>query len=148
MVDRLLLEYRIAGLNEFEITFENYCVPCKFQRRCRYGKSAPLTLAIDCKDLLQAYEKERFEQMKIAQKEADIEDTYEQIESRIKVNTRQIFSNIWKKKIKDHREEILCINSRKLDSMLTSQRGGEWWAEFAKIMKKIYQDCKKQTSLS
>ena len=84
----------------------------------------------------------------IAQKEADIEETYEQIESRIRVNTRQIFSNIWKKKIKDHRDEILCINPRKLDSMLTSQRGGEWWAEFAKVMKKIYQDCKKQTSLS
>ncbi|MBN2155115.1 MAG: hypothetical protein JW776_03670 [Candidatus Lokiarchaeota archaeon] len=142
------LIYRISGLNEFEITFEEYCVPCKFQRRCRYGKSSPLTISIDCKDLLRAYEKERYEQMREAQKQADIEDTYEQIESRIKVNTRQIFSNIWKKKIKEHKEEILCLNSHKLDSMLTSQRGAIWWGEYAKIMKKIYQDCRKQTSLT
>ena len=77
------------------------------------------------------------------QKAADIDDDYETILSRVKINTSQIFSGIWKIKIKDHKEEILCLNVHRTDSMLTSQRGGEWWSEFRRVMKKIYEECRK-----
>ena len=138
------LIYSITGLSEFTISFENYCVPCKYQNRCRYGKKEPLQITIECSELLQAYEHQRLELMKVAQKEAAIDDTYEMLEKRSKVNIGQIFSEIWKKKIKKHKEEITCLNSRKLDPMLTSQRGGEWWSEFRLVMQKVYEECKKQ----
>ncbi|MBD3351630.1 MAG: hypothetical protein GF364_09105 [Candidatus Lokiarchaeota archaeon] len=141
------LIYRISGLSDFTISFENFCVPCKWQRRCRYGKKAPLNVIIGCNDLLEAYNEKRLEQMRRLQKEADIEDSYEDIESRMNINLQQIFSGIWKKMIKDHKEEILCINSRKMDTMVTSQRGAVWWQEFSKIMRKIYEECKKQVTI-
>lgn len=137
----------ISGLSEYSISFENYCVPCKLQRRCRYGKTNPLVIKIDCKDLMDAYQKKRYQAMKKAQKEADIEDTYEDIEDRVNVNLNQIFSGVWQKKVKDHKEEIFCINSKRMDSMFTSQRGGEWWQVFIKVMKKVYEECKKQTNI-
>lgn len=141
------LFFTIVGMSEYNISFENYCVPCKWQARCRYGKKNPLSLVISCNNLLEAYETKRYDLMKKAQKEADIEDTYEQIEARVKVNMNQIFSGIWKKLIKLHKEEILCLNSRKMDPMVTAQRGGEWWSEFARVMKEIYNECRKQVSI-
>ena len=141
------LIYRVSGLSEFTISFENYCVPCKMQQRCKYGKKNPFQINIDCNDLLQAYEKKRYELMRKAQKEASIEDTYEDIEKRVKVNMGQIFSGIWKSKIKALKEEILCMNSKRTDSILTTQRGGEWWSEFRAIMKKIYDECQKIQSI-
>jgi len=137
------LIYSIVGLSEFSISFENWCVPCKIQNRCRYGKSNQLNLKIDCSGLLNSFENEKRQQLKKLQKIADIEDDYETILSRVKINTSQIFSGIWKIKIKDHKEEILCLNSHRTDPMLTGQRGGEWWSEFRRVMKKIYEECKK-----
>ncbi|MHA1729194.1 MAG: hypothetical protein ACTSWY_10745 [Promethearchaeota archaeon] len=137
------LIYSIIGLSEFNISFENWCVPCKFQGRCRYGKKEPLALRIDCNDLLKSFENERRKQIKKEQKKADINDDYEKILSRVKVNNLQIFSGVWKMKIKNHKEDILCLNSKKTDSMVTSQRGGEWWQEFTKVMREIYIECKK-----
>lgn len=137
------LIYSIVGLSEFNISFENWCVPCKIQNRCKNGKNNPLALKIDCKDLLESFENERRSQLKTQQKIADINDSYETILSRVKVNISQIFSGIWKTKVKNQKEEILCLNSRRTDSMLTSQRGSEWWGEFRRIMKKIHEECKK-----
>lgn len=137
------LIYSIIGLSEFNVSFENWCVPCKNQNRCRFGKKVPFTLKIDCKDLLNSFENERKKQLRVIQKKADIDDDYETLLSRVKINTSQIFSGIWKTKIKNKKEEILCLNSRKTDSMLTNQRGGEWWGEFRRIMSKIHGECKK-----
>jgi len=141
------LTYTITGLSEYTISFENYCVPCKYQNRCRYGKKAPLTLLISCHDLLKAYEQQKYELMKKFQKEADINETYEDIEKKAKVNLSQIFSGIWKKMIKNHKDEILCLNSKRMDPMITSQRGSEWWLEFSRVMKEIYKECSKQVSI-
>ena len=105
------LIYSIVGLSEFSISFENWCVPCKIQNRCRYGKNNQFNLKIDCSDLLNSFESEKRRQLKKLQKTADIDDDYETILSRVKINTSQIFSGIWKIKIKDHKEEILCLNS-------------------------------------
>lgn len=137
------LIFTITGLSEFTMSFENYCVPCTMQQRCKYGKKTPFQIKIECQDLLKSYEEKRYQLMRKAQKEADIEDTYEEIEKRVNVNITQIFSGIWKKKIKDLKEEILCLNSRKIDSMLTAQRGGEWWSEFRRVMQEIYEECQK-----
>ena len=81
------LIYSIVGLSEFNVSFENWCVPCKIQSRCKYGKSNQLSLKIDCKDLLDSFENEKRKQLKKLQKIADIDDNYETILSRVKINT-------------------------------------------------------------
>ena len=45
------LSLSIAGLQEFVITFEEYCVPCPYQRNCKYNKNKPFTVTVECRDL-------------------------------------------------------------------------------------------------
>ena len=65
------------------------------------------------------------------------------MEKESKVTKSQIYSKLWEDKVKALKEEILCLDSRKTDSMLTSQRGEEWWSEFRATMTKIHEECDK-----
>ena len=136
------LRYNITGLQEFNITFEDYCVPCEYQRKCRYGKNEPYQVVIDCKELALARDKKKSEFMeKLRNKFPDMD--WETREKKAKVTNTQVFSEMWAEKVKKHREEILCLNSRKMDSMLTSQTGEEWWSDFREVMQEIYGECSK-----
>jgi hypothetical protein len=64
-------------------------------------------------------------------------------EKKAKVTRASVYSEIWNDKVKKIKEEILCMDSRKMDSMLTSQRGEEWWSEFREVLKKIDEECAK-----
>ena len=46
-------------------------------------------------------------------------------------------------KIKALKEEIRCLDSRKIDPMLVSQQGQDWWADFNSTMKVINNECEK-----
>jgi hypothetical protein len=61
----------------------------------------------------------------------------------VKINLQNIFSQIWKEKVKAQKEEIRCLDSRKTDSMLVSQQGQDWWQDFVTTMKEINQECEK-----
>ena len=56
-----------------------------------------------------------------------------------------IISEIWKTKIKSHKEEIRCLDSRKVDSMLVAQQGQDWWQDFNATLKVINEECEKIT---
>ena len=56
---------------------------------------------------------------------------------------QNIFSQIWKDKIKAQKEEIRCLDSRKVDSMLVTQQGQDWWQDFNTTMKILNQECEK-----
>jgi hypothetical protein len=139
MVD---LKYSITGLSEFTISFEDVCNECDF-KGCQYGKKNPFQILIDCKDLSHAKEKRRFEQLQKLQKEADIDETYEQIAKKVKINMGEIFSEIWKNKIKTHKEEMKCLDSRRTDTILVSQFSQQLWTSFAKVMREINKECEK-----
>ena len=64
-------------------------------------------------------------------------------EKKASVSKAQIFSQLWNEKIKARKEEILCLDSRRTDSMVTSQRGEEWWSAFRDIMTIIEKECAK-----
>ena len=64
-------------------------------------------------------------------------------EKKAKVTKAQVYSLIWTDKVKNHKEELLCIDGRRTDSMLTSQRGEEWWSDFREIVTKIDGECSK-----
>ena len=63
----------------------------------------------------------------------------------MKINLTNIISQIWKGKIKSHKEEIRCLDTRKLDPILVSQQGQDWWADFNATMKVINEECEKIT---
>ena len=62
---------------------------------------------------------------------------------KVKVNFQNIFSQIWKDKVKARKEEIRCLNSKKVDSMLVSQQGQDWWQDFNITIKVINRECEK-----
>jgi hypothetical protein len=127
----------IVGLQEFQVSFENYCVPCPMQAHCRYGKNNVLQLVIDCNEMTRATEEIRLQEMKKLQKKsATAIDP-----SEITVKPTQILSGLWEKHIKKRKEEFLCMDSNRTDTMITSQRGTDWWADFREVMKKIYEEC-------
>ena len=136
------LRYNITGMQDFTITFEDYCVPCEYQSKCKFSKNEPFQVLIDCKEITIAREDKKNEHMtQIAKKNPDWD--WETREKKAKVSNTQVFSVLWAEKIKKKKEEILCIDSRRMDSMLTSQRGEIWWSDFRSVMEEIRKECSK-----
>jgi len=138
-----VLNYSIVGLEDYTMSFESYCSPCEIQKYCKYGKDNPYTVQINCNDLNQAKEKVKFEQLQKLQKKEDVSVTYEELIKKVKINIQNIFSQIWKEKVKNQKEEIRCLDSRKRDPMLVAQQGQDWWGNFNSTMKVINQECEK-----
>ncbi len=138
-----VLNYSIVGLEDYTISFDSYCSPCEIQKHCKYGKDNPLAIQINCNDLNQAKEKIKFDQLQKLQKKEDVSVTYEELIKKVKINIQNIFSQLWKEKIKALKEEIRCLDSRKRDPMLVAQQGQDWWGNFNSTMKVINQECEK-----
>ena len=137
-----LLSFNITGLQEFVINFQEFCVTCEFQKKCQFGKDKPYQVVIDCKEINAALDFKKAEKMeKLAKKNPDWD--WDKREKKAKVSKTQIFSKLWADKVKSQKDEIMCLDSRKLDSMLTSQRGEEWWVEFRDVMGEIEEQCSK-----
>jgi hypothetical protein len=138
------IHYNITGLQEFVLTFEDYCVPCPYHRNCKFGKDKPFQLTVDCKDITNALEYRKGKEMeKLAKKNPDMD--WDTREKKAKVTRQQIYSELWNDKVKAKKDElgIYCLDSKRLDSMITSQRSEEWWADFREVMKKIDEECSK-----
>ncbi|RLI63131.1 MAG: hypothetical protein DRO88_10670 [Promethearchaeia archaeon] len=136
------LSYNITGLEEFIISFQEYCVPCEYQGKCKYGKNQPFQISLDCKEISAAAEKKKAEQMeKLGNKHPDWD--WEMREKKSKVSKSQVYSLLWAEKVKKLKDEIFCLNSRKLDSMLTAQRGEIWWSDFRESLTEIDKECSK-----
>ena len=138
-----ILNYSIIGLEDYLISFESYCSPCDIQKFCKYGKAEPFTITINCGDLNRAKEKIKFDQLQKLQKKEDVSVTYEELIKKVKINVQNIFSQIWKDKVKAHKEEIRCMDTKKVDSMLVTQQGQDWWQDFNTTMKEINRECEK-----
>ena len=136
------VNFNITGLSEFEVSFQDYCSACPMQKNCKYGKSNPFGFTIDCKELTAAEDFKKTEKSKKIQNDHPEWD-WDKAEAASKVKKSQIFSKVWEDKVKSLKEEILCMDSRRTDSMLTSQRGEEWWSEFRTVMTKIHEECSK-----
>lgn len=140
-----VLNYSIIGLQDYSISFESYCSLCEIQRFCKFGKDSPFTIEINCNDLNQAKEKLKFDQLQKLQKIEDVSIPYDELVKKVKINLQSIFSKIWKEKIKTQKEEIRCLDPRKVDPMLVSQQGQDWWQDFNAIIKIINKECDKIT---
>lgn len=138
-----ILNYSIIGLEDYLISFESYCSPCDIQKFCKYGKAESFTITINCGDLNRAKEKIKFDQLQKLQKKEDVSVTYEELIKKVKINVQNIFSQIWKDKVKAHKEEIRCLDTKKVDSMLVTQQGQDWWQDFNTTMKEINVECEK-----
>ena len=138
-----ILEYSIIGLEDYLISFESFCSSCDIQKYCKFGKENPFTISINCGDLSRAKEKIKFDQLQKLQKAVDVSVTYEEIIKKVKINLQNIFSQIWKDKIKAHKEEIRCLDSRKVDPMLVGQQGQDWWHAFNTTIKEVNTECEK-----
>ena len=138
-----ILNYSIIGLEDYLISFESYCSPCEIQKFCKYGKTEAFSITINCGDLNRAKEKIKFDQLQKLQKKEDVSVTYEELIKKVKINMQNIFSQIWKEKVKAQKEEIRCLDSRKTDSMLVAQQGQDWWQDFVTTMKEINRECEK-----
>ncbi len=138
-----ILNFSIVGLEEYIISFESYCSPCEIQKYCKYGKETPFTLSIKCSDLNRTKEKIKFEQLQKLQKTVDVSVTYEELIKQVKINIQNIISQIWRDKVKAQKEEIRCLDSRKVDPMIVAQQGQDWWQDFNLTMKEINNECEK-----
>ncbi|TFG28394.1 MAG: hypothetical protein EU532_05325 [Promethearchaeota archaeon] len=138
-----VLNYSIIGLEDYSISFESYCRQCEIQKYCKYGKENPFTIEINCTDLNQAKEKIKFTQLQQLQKSEDVSVSYEELVKKVKINLQNIFSQIWKDKIKTQKEEIRCLDSRKWDPMLVAQQGQDWWQDFNATIKIVNEECEK-----
>ncbi|MFX1522672.1 MAG: hypothetical protein ACFFCC_04105 [Promethearchaeota archaeon] len=139
------LNYSIIGLEDYTISFEIYCSLCEIQKFCKWGKDEPFSIKISCGDLNRAKEKVKFEQLQKLQKSEDVSVSYEELIKKVKINLQGIFSEIWRTKIKTHKDEIRCLDSRKLDPMLVAQQGQDWWQDFNATLKVINDECEKIT---
>jgi len=139
------LNYSIIGLEDYTISFEIYCSLCEIQKFCKWGKKEPFSIKISCGDLNRAKEKVKFEQLQKLQKTEDVSVSYEELIKKVKINFQGIFSEIWKTKIKAHKEEIRCLDSRKVDPMLVAQQGQDWWQDFNATLKVLNDECEKIT---
>ena len=137
------LNFSIIGLEDYTISFEIYCSLCEIQKYCKWGKEDPYSVKISCGDLNRAKEKVKFEQLQKLQKTEDVSVPYEELIKKVKINLQGIFSEIWKIKIKTHKEEIRCLDSRKVDPMLVAQQGQDWWQDFNTTLKVINDECEK-----
>ena len=138
-----ILNFSIVGLEDYIISFESYCSPCEIQKYCKYGKEVPFTISINCSDLNRAKEKVKFDQLQKLQKSEDVSVTYEELIKKVKINIQNIISQIWKEKIKSQKEEIRCLDSRKVDPMIVAQQGQDWWQDFNLTMKEVNNECEK-----
>ncbi len=138
-----LLNYSIVGLEDYTISFESYCSLCEIQKHCKYGRENPFTIQISCNDLNQAKEKIKFNALQKLQKKEDVSVTYEELVKKVKINVQNLFSQIWKEKVKAQKEELRCLDSQKLDSMLVAQQGQDWWQDFSQTIKLINKGCEK-----
>jgi hypothetical protein len=138
-----VLSFSIIGLEDYTISFDYYCSICDIQKFCKWGKEKPFSIKISCSDLNRAKEKVKFDQLQKLQKTEDVSVSYDELIKKVKVNLQNIISQIWKGKIKSHKEEIRCLDSHKIDSMLVTQQGQDWWQDFNKTMKIINNDCEK-----
>ncbi|MFW9864924.1 MAG: hypothetical protein ACFFEN_02410 [Candidatus Thorarchaeota archaeon] len=138
-----ILNYSIVGLEDYTISFNSYCSLCEIQKFCKWGKDDPFSIDISCGDLNRAKEKVKFEQLQKLQKTEDVSVPYEELVKKVRINLQGIFSEIWKSKIKSHKEEIRCLDSRKIDPMLVAQQGQDWWQDFNITMKVINNECEK-----
>jgi hypothetical protein len=138
-----ILNYSIVGLEDYTIGFNDYCTLCEIQQFCKWGKDDPFSITISCGDLNRAKEKVKFEQLQKLQKTEDVSVSYEELVKKVKINLQGIISEIWKSKIKAHKEEIRCLDSRKIDAMLVAQQGQDWWQDFNVTMKVINTECEK-----
>ncbi len=137
------LNYSIIGLEDYTISLEIYCSLCEIQKFCKWGKEEPFSIKISCGDLNRAKEKVKFEQLQKLQKIEDVSVSYEELIKKVKINLQGIFSEIWKMKIKAQKEEIRCLDSRKVDPMLVAQQGQDWWKDFNTTLKVINDECEK-----
>lgn len=137
------LNYSIIGLEDYTISFEIYCSLCEIQKFCKWGIEDPFSIKISCGGLKRAKEKVKFEQLQKLQKTEDVSVPYEELIKKVKINLQSIFSEIWKAKIKGHKEEIRCLDSRKVDPMLVAQQGQDWWQDFNTTLKVIIDECEK-----
>ena len=138
-----ILNYSITGLEDYTISFDSYCSPCDIQQYCQHGKQKPFTVTIKCSDLNKAKEKVKFDQLQKLQKKEDVSVSYEELIKKVKINLQNIFSQIWKEKIKTQKELLRCLDSRKRDPILVAQQGQDWWQDFNITMKEINQECEK-----
>ncbi|MHA1371803.1 MAG: hypothetical protein ACTSWN_14280 [Promethearchaeota archaeon] len=131
------LSYSITGLSEYTVSFENYCISCKWASKCKFGKDKPLEVKISCKELKYIEEDLQFKYVSKIQKEGgDIEKA-----AKKKIPASKILSQVWKEKLKNRKDEIFCLNTKYLDLIIVSNRSKEWWSEFSKIGKMIMKEC-------
>ena len=140
-----ILNYSIVGLEDYTVSFESYCSLCEIQKFCKWGKEEAFSIRISCSDLNRAKEKVKFDQLQRLQKTEDVSVPYEELIKKVKINLQNIISQIWKGKIKSHKEEIGCLDSHKIDPMLVAQQGQDWWQDFNATMKVINEECEKIT---
>ncbi|MFX0038439.1 MAG: hypothetical protein ACFFCY_04515 [Promethearchaeota archaeon] len=140
-----ILNYSIIGLEDYTISFESYCSLCEIQKYCKFGSDEPFSIKIGCSDLNRAKEKVKFEQLQRLQKTEDVSVPYEELVKKVKINLQNIISQIWRGKIKTQKEEIRCLDSRKIDPMLVAQQGQDWWQDFNATVKVINEECEKIT---
>jgi hypothetical protein len=138
-----LLKYSIVGLEDYVISFGSYCSTCEIQKFCKWGTQNPFTINISCGDLNHAKEQVKFEQLQRLQKTEDVSVPYEDLIKKVKINMQNIFSQIWKNKIKNQKEEIRCLDTRKVDPLLVAQQGQDWWQDFNITMKIVNEECEK-----
>ncbi|KKK40530.1 hypothetical protein LCGC14_0729200 [marine sediment metagenome] len=138
-----VLNYSIVGLEDYTISFDNYCSLCEIQKFCKWGKDVSFSINISCVDLNRVKEKIKFEQLQKLQKTEDVSVSYEALIKKVRINLLGIFSEIWKSKIKRLKDEIRCLDSRKIEPMLVAQQGQDWWQDFNMTMKIINDECEK-----
>ena len=138
-----VLNYSIVGLEDYTISFDNYCSLCEIQKFCKWGRDVPFSINISCGDLNRAKEKVKFEQLQKLQKTEDVSVSYEALIKKVRINLQGIFSEIWKNKVKKLKDEIRCLDSRKIEPMLVAQQGQDWWQDFNITMKIINDECEK-----
>ncbi|MHA1680031.1 MAG: hypothetical protein ACTSUE_03420 [Promethearchaeota archaeon] len=131
------LQYSITGLSEFSISFEEFCMPCQYQARCKFGRETPLELEVSCKELKLIDDDLKFTYVsEIQRKGGDMEKAYDK-----KMPSSKILSKLWKQKVKSRNDEIYCLNTNYLDLILVSNRSKDWWKEFSRVGKEIIKEC-------
>lgn len=133
------INYSITGLSQFVLSFEEFCQPCPYKSKCKYGREHPLEIEVSCKELKAIEDDLKFKHVSKVQRDGgNMEKAYEK-----KMPASKILSGLWKDKIKSKREEIYCLNSDLLDLILVSNRSKDWWMEFSKVGKEIIKECSK-----
>ena len=108
------------------------------------GNGANNHMIILFPELVAEYKKMGYDQAKLQDEiYRRVSVPYEELIKKVKINLQNIFSQLWKDKIKIQKEEIRCLDSRKVDSMLVAQQGQDWWQDFNHTIKLINNECEK-----